>query len=337
MKKNGLKALLIFFYLLFCTDITQALQDLDALKYFDTSFLSNYDLVAETLKKEEGFKDIYFTTPDNLLLHGLILKRPQAHYNIIFCAGFYPGRKEGLANIYKMLPEDCNILFFDARGHGKSQGYFLSILHQYGNHEYKDVIGVLNIVNELNKLPIIIHGTCIGAFHTAHAIIALQKNNALSKFNIKGLIFDSIPVSILQMVQIPKTHFREKILPSWFRHWYTHDTKEQIKQRYIFRLTSTLISGFLSSIEFIAQPTLKYNHERRHLADKISQIKYPILYIHAYDDTYANIKESMYLADKTQSVCWWIDKPSDHASHTLKHKYEYQKRMNGFVQNVLIS
>ncbi len=336
MIKNANKVLFSLFSL-FSAINAQTMPDLDASKYFDTSFLSNYDLVAQALIKEEGFEEVFFLTPDNINLHGLLLKRPEAKYNIIMCAGFYPGRKEGLASIYTMLPQDCNIFLFDARGHGKSDGSFMSTIYKYGTHEYKDMIGALRFVHRLNKQPIIIHGTCIGAFHTAHAIITLQKNNLLQYLNVKGLIFDSIPSSVIQMLSTPKNHLKEKVLPALFRSWYTHDSKEQLKQRYLFRITNTLVSGIVSGIELFTTPSLKYYNTHRHLHNKIHHIPCPILFIHSYDDNYTSIDHAKQLAQKTDSVCWWINKPSAHAAHALKHKYEYQKTMNNFIQQVVSS
>lgn len=313
----------------------QTMQDLDTSKYFDTQFLTQYDLVAETLIQEEGFIEVFFPTPDKIMLHGLLLKRPHATYNIILLAGFYPGRKEGLATIYKMLPNDCNILLFDARGHGNSEGSFFSTLYKYGAREYQDVIGALRFIHRLNNLPIIIHGTCIGAFHSAHAILALQKNNLLPYLNIKGLIFDSIPASVIQMIYAPHTHLEEKILPSLFQTWYSNDSKKEIKQRYLFRITNTCISLMLSSIGFLTTPPLKYHNNNRSLHGKMHHIPYPILFIHSYDDTYSCIKEAQKLAQEAQATCWWIEQPSVHAAHALKHKYEYQERMNNFIQQVV--
>ena len=96
--------------------------------FFGTQFLTKYDLVAQTLIETENFSEVYFYSLDGIKLHGLLRKKPDAPYSIIFCAGFYPGRKEGLATFIKLVPENINILFFDARGHGSSEG---RIFHQY--------------------------------------------------------------------------------------------------------------------------------------------------------------------------------------------------------------
>src|SRR5258706_8981366 len=102
--------------------------------FYATSFLKNYSAVQACLKAH-GFKKITFQTPDNLTIHGLFLERPHATCNVIVCAGWLPGKQEGMATFYASLPQHCNILFFDARGHGNSEGPLLWKLWQYGIHE----------------------------------------------------------------------------------------------------------------------------------------------------------------------------------------------------------
>ena len=86
--------------------------------YFNTVFLSNYDKVKRHLINKDGFINGFLTTSDTIKINYLWLKRPTARYTVILSGGFWPGRKEGLATFYKLFPEDCNLLFFDARGHG---------------------------------------------------------------------------------------------------------------------------------------------------------------------------------------------------------------------------
>src|SRR5437762_5915033 len=91
---------------------------------YSISFLKDYK-AARTALENAGFIKTTFTTSDNFKLAGLFLSRPHATCNIIICAGWLPGRKEGMATFYDLLPNDCNILFFDARGRGESEGLLI--------------------------------------------------------------------------------------------------------------------------------------------------------------------------------------------------------------------
>src|SRR5260221_7912244 len=79
-------------------------------QFYTTSFLKNDTAVRSSLKGQ-GFTEVTFKTPDNLTLHGLFLSRHNATSNVIICAGWFPGKKEGMATFYNLLPADCNILF----------------------------------------------------------------------------------------------------------------------------------------------------------------------------------------------------------------------------------
>ena len=121
--------------------------------YFDTNFLTDYNAVEQKLINKEGFREVCFSTQDNIKICGLLLERPHAKYNMIFCGGFYPGRKETLSTFFHMVPNNCNILFIDARGHGKSEGGFLTNIHQYGQHEYLDIVAAISFIDKNHYLP----------------------------------------------------------------------------------------------------------------------------------------------------------------------------------------
>ncbi len=296
--------------------------------YFNTAFLANYDKVASKLIAEEGFKEVKISVANKHRLHGLWLGRDDARYNVILFAGFYPGRKEGLAPLYKLLPPDCNILMVDARGHGKSEGRFASALYKYGKEEYQDVTAAIDFVSRsCNNDPIFIHGTCIGAFHTAHAMIELNKSH--HNYNIKGLIFDSMPTSIISMLSAPRIYIASKVLAKKF-------DQNTFLQRCLSLCARAALTTILYPLEWIAWPIVKWRDHYQRLIDKVNTIKYPILYIHAEDDTLAPIARVKELATQSKNATtWWITQESDHANHFLKHKHEYQKQMFEFINTTI--
>ena len=295
--------------------------------FFNTHFLSHYDLVARILIKEEGFEEIFFKSADGIQLNGLFRKIPNAPYSMVFCAGFYPGRKEGLASFIKLIPKNTNILFFDARGHGKSEGRFLTNLHNYGVDEYKDIIGALQFLKKETSIPIFIHGICAGAFHAANALSHID----CQEYNILGFIFDSGLPSLLTACYVPEKHFKEKIIPGLFLALYSNDTKLEVKERYVCKLCCSITSLTLKMITSFIKPYLEKNHEQINLTHKISNIKCPILYIHAYDDTYAPITSVVSLSENTlQKTCWWVNS-SEHALNHIKHKNDYQRKLDAFL------
>jgi len=305
-------------------------------KYFNTSFLADYDQVARSLK-EENFNEISFTSTDGLHLEGLYLKRQEAQYNVICCAGWWPGRKEGIATFHKLLPRDCNILFFDARGHGKSAGSFRQL--NYGVHEYKDVIGALEFVHKDTGKPTLLYGVCAGAFNSAHAIFELQKQNRLDALQVSGLVFDSGWVCVDKTsysVAIAKTN---EMLMKKIASWYALPNYRQAKKTSLFSCFSSLTSLLIGGIHtLLCKPFFKYYDSSTNLLSKAQKtpLRVPCLFIHSHDDTSVSLADVQeFAACVPGKTCWWIDKPSKHACHHLKHTDKYKQYLNDFVESVI--
>ena len=127
--------------------------------YFNKAFLQNYPLVNADLVRR-GFKRVAFLTPvDHLTLQGLLLERPQAQGTIIISVVISPVEKKVCLTFFWMIPENYNILFFDARGDGASEGKMF--IRNYGRYEYRDILGAIKFIHNRHKnLPIILHGCC---------------------------------------------------------------------------------------------------------------------------------------------------------------------------------
>lgn len=307
----------------------------DVNKFYSTSFLNDYRAVRKSLRKI-GFQPITFTTTDNFSLTGLFLSRPHATCNVIICAGWLPGRKEGMATFCTLLPEHCNILLFDARGHGQSDGSLLWKLWRYGVDEYKDILGAIIWINNNNQLPIIIGGICSGAFNAAHAIIHLEKNNLLEQCNVKGLIFDSGWGSVVKIITTAPVAGVKKRLVAALRCIYT--TKKAVENSYIYQLSSCLATHMCSIGYHLAARALtaQYDH-LTNLHDKIHHISIPIFFIHSYGDTYADMNDALELAAVTPNKeCWWITN-SSHAKHHLIHKDTYKEKLEIFITTLITS
>jgi pimeloyl-ACP methyl ester carboxylesterase len=315
------------FVIMFFTVYSYGIQDTE--KLYSTTFLKDYKSV-RTLLHKAGFQKIFLTTSDGLTLSGLFLSRPHATCNVIVCAGWLPGRKEGMATFYDLLPENCNILFFDARGHGESEGSLLWGVWRYGIDEYKDIVGAVSWINADNDLPIVIAGICSGAFNAAHAILCLEKNNLLALSKVKGLVFDSGWGSVLKVITTAPVAGIKKRIAAALRSLYT--TKRTARHSYLYQASSYCAQHLCTLGNYVcALPlTTQYNHITN-LSDKIGQISVPIFFIHSYGDTYANMDDAVKLADLTPNKqCWWIAQ-SSHAKHHLIHKELYKEKLALFI------
>lgn len=163
---------------------------------FDTKILIDFDKTRDYLLTEEGFEEVKFETDDGVILGGLLKERKNARFNVVVANGFMPGKKEGMATLYKLFPDFCNLLLFDARGHGNSDGHlWRNILWKriHGLNEYRDIWAAIRLMNTRFSTiqSNILYGTCEGAFHSANAVLEAKKQDTLAELKIKALFFDS--------------------------------------------------------------------------------------------------------------------------------------------------
>jgi len=293
--------------------------------FYDVNFLQSTDAVQKALALD-GFFEINFTTRDNLLINGTMLdqsNRKKITTTILSCSGFYPGRKEGMTTLYAMLKDEpYNFLFFDARGHGKSQGEMLTFqgLKHYGESEYLDVVAALQFLVLYNKehgvtSDIVVHGLCSGAFHTIKAVTDLKKSDPEAYECIKGIVIDSGWSSVADIIET-SVHA---------------DTSKHCQQYYIPWI-QPLIAG---SIIAFYRTFFKDSHcNQQSIFHDFAKIDQPILFIHALDDTYVPIELIHPLVTTSKKATTWYVKDSSHVTNHLQHKDEYKVQLKKFVESI---
>ena len=99
------------------------------------------DFRTELFKRSDIHK-APFRSLDGLLLDGYLVQREHAEGNLVLCHG-YRSTKEFMYGYIEMFPQ-LNILLFDFRAHGQSEGKVTSI----GCHEYKDVLAAAHFMKK---------------------------------------------------------------------------------------------------------------------------------------------------------------------------------------------
>lgn len=299
-------------------------------QWFDTkNFITfaNRTQIEKNLKTHKNFTDTFFTTEDGYTLHGLWRKAEHADFTIIFCAGWLPGKQTGMATFVEMMPQNCNILFFNGRGKGNSTGK-LSLLNifNYGVHEHKDVIAAIRHAHKLGEQkPIILHGICVGAYLAARAVCALTPTDRQG-YNIKGLVIDSGFDSINSMAKsLPENRINCSIKPFFLK-----------------KLMHTMF-GYARKLFY--DPWMMRHEQKINISIPLPDAQVPVFFIHSDDDQDAPYKTIESLIDTTvktipQSRSWLIhydqkeNSKGHHGVHHLKHKYEYCARLLEFIQNI---
>lgn len=286
--------------------------------YFDTKQLLNDRQKTKVLLVQEGFCPVSFYTPDGIKLHGLFLQRPHSLGTVICIEGYHDGSRFDVAALTPIIPESYNILFFNQRGYTPSKGKSWKNLWFYGMHQHQDVIGAINFVNTLTHKPIILWGTCAGAFNAAHALIHLQQQN--HTYSIKGLIFDSGWGSVPHTAQAFSKNIARKMVQA-----------PQVSK------PDTLVEKMLYGLILVSKKLLLIDycwhvyHPQTTLHGKMKQLKLPILFIHAQNDHIASLNQVQQLLDETPHAFSWFVPESTHSMIHIKQKGQYRQVLTSFL------
>lgn len=107
------------------------------------------------------YDDVQFTSHDGIRLSGWFIPCPGARSTIVLCHGFPNNRSEMLPWVRMLKEADANLLLFDFRAMGLSEGDLCSI----GSEEVKDLQGALDYLStreEAADLPIGAFGLSMG-------------------------------------------------------------------------------------------------------------------------------------------------------------------------------
>jgi pimeloyl-ACP methyl ester carboxylesterase len=315
--------------------------DLDQDPLFDTKNLLNKQGIRDHLATHYNAEFVTFKTEDNLTLHGTYISRQDATHTTIVPGGFYPGNQETMATWARVLPTDGNIILFDARGHGKSEGPFWTNMGQYGLHEYKDILAVMKFAKEREKeKPIIMSPLCAGVLHTVHALRKLKETNELDDYKVRGLIVDSAFTSGLPVMPSFEYHVREKALPQLLRsNIYTSDSSTEVKNRLAYYLLWNFLGWpFVRLFTWFTRPGIEQNDATTRIDDKIKDLQHiPMLCMHAKNDQYSHDSNAQTLTSNHANTNdqLIIFEGSDHANNILKKKKEYKDAVEKFIAKAL--
>ncbi len=249
----------------------------------------------ELLRSEHGGQPISFTAKDGINLAGLLFLRPQAQRNLLLCHGYSRG-KERLFNLIRLFPDD-NILIFDYRAHGESQGHYTTI----GFYEKDDVLAAFNYLKTHEKtrqLPIFGIGVSMGAVSLLAA--AAEQNE------FKGIVVDSAFKQLDE--QIAKIFPEKTGLPLMP---FIHVCNS---------IFSYMCSCRMSDVNSIACG---------------QRLKTPIFIIHSNHDAMADVAAAHALHDAVSGhKKLWIVDHAIHARIYKKYPQEYIKRVSEFFNSI---
>lgn len=258
--------------------------------------------IREELFKLNDIQNIKFKTVDNLTLSGIIIKRPKAKANLLLCHG-YRASKEFMYAFIDLFP-DFNMLLFDFRAHGQSEGKMISI----GCHEYKDVAAAAEFMKQSihsqdgSSLPFIILGISMGAASTLKAA-SIDPNIS------DALIIDST-FSDLHGIMI-KGFAIKSGLPYY---------------------------PFFPVIRYFFEKTADCKVCEMNPVKCVEKIVKPILFIHSCNDNFIAPKHGLRLyehATLSRYAKIWIGPKCRHGWLHSYYSDIYKKKVNGFLHKAI--
>lgn len=259
--------------------------------------------IRSELLKQPNTATISFETSDGLKLAGLLVKRSEAQANVVICHG-YKSAKELLYAYIDLFPR-WNMLLFDFRSHGQSEGEITSI----GFHEYKDVIAAVRFLRDqtgasnVHKLPLIVIGVSMGG---AAALKAAEREPGLCD----AVIVDSTFAQLDNLVR--KGFLKRSSLPYY---------------------------PFFPIIRQMFHYCAQFNLREVNPIESVKSISQPVLFIHSCNDSYISPKNAINLYNNASNKYskLWI---GPQCRHGLLHSYQsalYKKKVIKFLTQALPS
>lgn len=254
--------------------------------------------IREELLKRDNFQEVEFFSKDNLKLSGVLVTSADPIANVVLCHG-YQGSKEFMYGYLDLFPR-CNILFFDFRAHGKSEGQLTSI----GVLESHDVIGAVHYLQETmnkrhtdKKLPLIILGVSMGG---AAALKAAELEPNLCDALIVDSIFCTLRTVMSQVFSL----------------------KTGLPHFPFFAVMTRLFNYFLGC-----------DLDTMSLIQSVQKITNPIFFIHSCNDNFIEPKHclTLYSHASSQHTKIWIGPKCQHGWLHTYYPDTYRKKVANFL------
>jgi fermentation-respiration switch protein FrsA (DUF1100 family) len=240
-----------------------------------------------------AFEEVRFQTADGLELAGWVVPHPQARGNVIFCHGH--GRNRGhVAGFLETLHDlGLNVLAFDFRGHGDSQGHTST----FGHREVLDLIAAEAYLRQrFPGKPLFLVGVSLGAAVSLQALPQLP--------SVRGVWSEGSFSHLGNVVQ-----HQLAWLPTCFRHPLAE----------LYDDLAWFDCGFRASdIEPI---------------DALNQVRVPIYFCHGERDELVPLAEgkALYAGYAGPKRHWWAANAS-HYHIRQGSRDEYLKQLRRFVE-----
>lgn len=175
-------------------------------------------------------EEVSFTSAeDNMRISGWFFgaSGSQPGPAVVLCHGIWTGRRECLPLALRFRAAGYNVLCFDFRAHGRSDGRFISV----GHHETNDVIGAVQYLTrrpEVDPARVGVIGFSMGAAATIQAAARCPQIAAVVADSAYATFVDAAKYSFRIVTRVP--HFPIAPLAMRWAKWIMHiDVATQLR------------------------------------------------------------------------------------------------------------
>ena len=245
-----------------------------------------------------AFDDVRFQTADGVTLAGWVVPHVEARGNVIFCHGH--GRNRG--HVAGLLPTfhnlGLNVLAFDFRGHGDSEGHTST----FGHREVGDLLAAASYLRaRFPDQPLFLAGISLGAAVTLQALPLLPE--------VQGV---------------------------WSEGCFSHLTAA-IENEFAW-LPAGLRAPMLSLYHVAGYLDCGFWAPAVNPLDSLSRVNVPIYFTHGEQDELVPIADgkALYDAYRGPKRHWWVENAS-HYDVRQRHREEYLERLRSFFEERLLA
>jgi uncharacterized protein len=244
------------------------------------------------------FEDVRFASSDGTRLAAWLIPHAAARGNVIYCHGHGRNRGQGAA-LFTMLHElGLNILAFDFRGHGDSEGHTST----FGDREVEDLLAAVHYCRaRFPDQPLFLTGISLGSAVTLQALSRIP--------DVRGVWSEAAFSSFATTVEHQFT-----LLPGPLR-------QTLVEGYYVL---GWLDCGFWApSINPI---------------ERLDGLQVPIFFCHGEKDRLVPCSRGreLYDAYAGPKCSWWVAGAS-HANIRQRNPLEYRRRLRDFIESCLPS
>jgi pimeloyl-ACP methyl ester carboxylesterase len=243
-----------------------------------------------------AFEDIRFETHDGVKLAGWLIPHSKPCGNVIFCHGHGRNRGHGAGLFPTLHTLGLNILAFDFRGHGDSEGHAST----FGHREVEDLLSAERYLGErCPGQPLLLVGVSLGAAVSLQALPDLPNVCGVWSEGAFARLSHAIDYNFSRApgaVRAPLVDFYH--LAGW--------------------IDCGLWAPSVSPLDRLRGTTV------------------PILFCHAMNDELVPFSEgkALYDAYTGPKQRWWVEETS-HYNVRQQHHDEYPQRLRAFVEECL--